>query len=66
MGFTAGAEAEHRYQTCSDEWCDRFPCRVYREGFRDGYGAGYASGFSAGRAEGYAEGYAEGQADAAE
>ena len=27
---------EHRYQTCDDEWCDRFPCRVYREGYEAG------------------------------
>ena len=66
MGFTAGAEAEHRYQACDDEWCDRFPCRVYREGYEAGYSAGHAAGYAAGRADGYAEGYADGHADAAE
>ena len=57
---------EHRYQTCDDERCDRFPCRVYREGYEAGHAAGSASGYAAGRADGYAEGYADGQADAAE
>ena len=55
---------EHRYQTCDDEWCDRFPCRVYREGYEAGHAAGSASGYAAGRADGYAEGYADGRADA--
>ena len=57
---------EHRYQTCDDERCDRFPCRVYREGYEAGHAAGTASGYAAGRADGYAEGYGDGQADAAE
>ena len=64
MGFTAGTQAEHRYQTCDDEWCDRFPCRVYREGYAAGHAAGFASGYAEGRADGYAEGYADGAADA--
>jgi len=55
---------EHDYRTCTDEWCERFPCRVYREGYAAGYGAGYGAGYAAGRAEGYAEGYSDGQADA--
>jgi len=55
---------EHRYQTCDDERCDRFPCRVYREGYEAGHAAGSASGYAAGRADGYAEGYADGHADA--
>ena len=33
MGFTAGTQEEHRYQLCRDEYCDRFPCRIYREGY---------------------------------
>jgi hypothetical protein len=24
---------EHRYQQCQDEYCERFPCRVYKEGY---------------------------------
>jgi hypothetical protein len=65
MGFLAGTEQEHRYQLCTDEWCERFPCRVYKEGYAAGYGAGYGAGHAAGRAEGYAEGYGDGQAEAA-
>jgi hypothetical protein len=64
MALAAGTGTEHRYQLCSDEFCDRFPCRVYREGWRDGYAAGQASGYAAGRADGYAEGYEDGHADA--
>jgi hypothetical protein len=58
MGFTAGTQEEHRYQLCRDEYCDRFPCRIYREGYRNGYedgrGAGYAAGYAAGFSEGMA------------
>ena len=66
MGVQTAAGSEHRYQACDDEYCDRFPCRVYREGYEAGYSAGHAAGYAAGRADGYAEGYADGQADAAE
>jgi len=45
MGLAAGTSTEHRYQTCRDEYCDRYICRVYREGYRnareDGYNEGY-------------------------
>jgi hypothetical protein len=64
MGFGTGISAEHRYQACTGEDCDRFPCRVYREGYEAGYGAGSAAGYAAGRADGYSEGYADGAADA--
>jgi hypothetical protein len=33
MAFLPGPREEHRYQTCQDEYCERFPCRVYREGY---------------------------------
>jgi hypothetical protein len=29
--------AEHRYQTCRDEDCQRYACRVYREGYANGW-----------------------------
>ena len=64
MGFATGTQSEHRYQSCDDEWCDRFPCRVYREGYAAGHAAGFASGYAEGRADGYSEGYGDGQADA--
>lgn len=58
MGLLASTAEEHRYQLCKDEYCERFPCRVYKEGYRngyeDGYGAGYGAGYSAGFAEGMA------------
>ena len=52
MGVLNGQQ--HRYQTCRDEDCQRFACRVYR--------AGYAAGHAAGYAEGHADGYAAGAA----
>ena len=56
MALLAATSAEHRYQLCQDEYCDRFPCRVYKEGHRNGYQDGRA----AGQAEGYAAGFADG------
>jgi flagellar biosynthesis/type III secretory pathway protein FliH len=60
-----GERTQHRYQLCRDESCERFACRVYREGFRNGYGAGHAAGCAEGLAEGYAEGHADGYAEGA-
>jgi flagellar biosynthesis/type III secretory pathway protein FliH len=54
MGLTAGIQEEHRYQLCRDEYCDRFPCRIYREGYRNGYEDGYGEGYGAGFSEGLA------------
>jgi hypothetical protein len=63
MGVLSNATTqEHRYATCRDEDCQRFACRVWREGFREGYGAGHAAGFAQGQAVGYSEGYAAGAA----
>ena len=64
MALLAGTAEEHRYQLCGDEWCERFPCRVYKEGYAAGHAAGFASGYAEGRADGYSEGYGDGQADA--
>lgn len=49
----------HDYRACPDEFCDRFPCRIYREGYADGSAADYA----AGQADGFAEGYSTGHTD---
>jgi hypothetical protein len=59
-----GERTQHRPQTCRDGECQRYPCRMYREGFRAGYSAGHAAGKAEGHAEGYADGYAEGAASA--
>jgi len=56
MAPLPGAREEHRYQLCRDEFCDRFPCRLYKEGRGDGEQYGYQRG----RAEGYAEGFGDG------
>jgi hypothetical protein len=60
--LTNGRTQEHRYQTCRDESCERFACRVWREGFREGYGAGHGAGKAEGHAEGYDEGFVDGMA----
>jgi flagellar biosynthesis/type III secretory pathway protein FliH len=57
-----GVRTEHRYQTCRDESCERFGCRVYREGHRHGKEEGRAEGRAEGHAEGYAEGFSDGLA----
>jgi flagellar biosynthesis/type III secretory pathway protein FliH len=64
MGVLNGARTQHDYRRCRDEDCQRFACRVYKEGYRAGYDAGEAEGYATGHAEGYAEGYAAGAADA--
>ena len=55
-----GERIQHRYQTCGDEDCQRYACRVYREGYAEGYGVGHAAGYAAGEAAGYAEGHSDG------
>ena len=52
MGVLTDARQQHRYQTCRDEDCQRFACRVYREGYQDGYDDGQAAGYAAGHAAG--------------
>ncbi len=54
--------AQHRYQACRDEHCQRFACRVYHEGQRAGYERGHAEGEAEGHAKGYASGFADGLA----
>jgi flagellar biosynthesis/type III secretory pathway protein FliH len=60
MGSTTDTAREHRYQLCRDEYCERFPCRVYKEGQRDGFDDGYTRGYSVGFAAGYSAGHAAG------
>ncbi len=55
-----GERTQHRYETCRNESCERFACRVYRQGYQDGYEAGQAAGYAAGEAAGYAAGYSQG------
>ncbi len=59
MGVLAPATSEHRYQTCRDSFCERYICRLYKEGQRDGY----EDGRERGRAEGFAAGYSKGYGD---
>ena len=53
MGLKNGSDDEHRYQLCKDEYCERFPCRVYKEGYRNGFEDGFAEGYGAGFWMGY-------------
>jgi hypothetical protein len=53
----------HRYQTCRDEGCERFACRVWKEEYREGYGAGHAAGYAQGHAAGYSEGHSDGYSE---
>jgi hypothetical protein len=61
-GVLSDVRTQHRYQTCRDELCQRFACRVYKEGYSNGRAAGRAKGRAEGHAEGYSEGYAAGAA----
>ncbi len=49
----------HHYADCADRHCDRFPCRVYKEGAEHGYDVGRQVGQAEGYAEGYGDGYPE-------
>jgi hypothetical protein len=52
----------HEYTACDDEDCQRFPCRVYREGRADGRVEGCQIGYAEGFADGYGTGFSEGLA----
>ena len=62
MGVLTDERTQHRYQTCRDEDCQRFACRIYREGYRQRLAAGHAAGYAEGEAAGYAEGRRDGYA----
>jgi hypothetical protein len=61
MGVLTDERTQHRYQTCRDEDCQRYACRIYREGYDNGY-AGHAAGETKGHAAGHAEGWNAGYA----
>jgi flagellar biosynthesis/type III secretory pathway protein FliH len=62
MALLPGTRDEHRYQFCRDEFCDRFPCRLYKEGYRNGYEDGYGQGHEIGYASGFGDGFSDGLA----
>lgn len=62
MGVRQDTGADHRYQLCRDEYCDRFPCRLYKEGRRNGCEEGYLLGYNKGYADGYGAGFPDGLA----
>jgi len=64
MGIWARARDKHEPRTCTDESCERFGCRMWREGWQEGYDAGEAAGYGSGYADGFSTGYAQGIADA--
>lgn len=55
---------DHDYRSCEDEDCERFGCRVYKEGWRNGYDRGYPDGETDGYGQGYGDGYSAGAASA--
>jgi hypothetical protein len=61
MGVLTDERTQHRYQTGRDEDCQRYACRIYREGYDNGY-AGHAAGETKGHAAGHAEGWNAGYA----
>lgn len=68
VAVTFLGRGRHHYATCRDPLCDRFGCRVYRQGFDAGYEAGasvsadaYADGYRDGRSDGYKAGAAPGR-----
>lgn len=62
MAVRMPAQPEHRYQLCRDDDCDRFPCRVFKDGYRDGYEDGRLRGYAEGYRDGYEDGFGEGLA----
>lgn len=44
--------ARHEHAACTDEFCPKFQCRIYREGLEAGRAQGQAEGFAAGYADG--------------
>jgi hypothetical protein len=61
MGVLTG-ERKHVYQARQAEGCQRFACRVYKEGHRNGKAEGEAIGEARGHARGHSEGWAAGYA----
>jgi hypothetical protein len=57
-----GERTQHDYRRCRDEDCQRFACRVYKEGYINGKLAGRAEGRAEGEAAGYSNGYSAGAA----
>ena len=58
-----GERQQHSYRACQDEDCQRYACRIYREGYADGNAAGCAAGEAAGYGQGHADGYSAGAAN---
>jgi len=62
MGVLTDVRKQHMYQTCQDDLCQRFGCRVYKEGFRNGREQGRSEGRAEGESAGYSKGYSAGAA----
>lgn len=63
--------APHRYETCNDDFCERYVCRVFQQGVLEGIarahqggGSAVAQAYAEGKSDGYAEGKSDAQADA--
>jgi hypothetical protein len=53
----------HEPQTCPDQHCHRYPCRLWREAHEAGRMQGLDEGFAKGYGDGYAAGYPDGMRD---
>lgn len=53
----------HDYASCRDPHCDKYACRIYREGIDEGRIEGQVEGFNEGLAEGLKQGFDEGFAE---
>jgi hypothetical protein len=63
MGAVNGGRApEHLAETCQDDYCPRFPCRLWKRAHQAGYDKGRQEGYDEGHAAGYSAGYAAGAA----
>ena len=48
MPVAASVRNPHTAEDCTDEFCPRLPCRMFKEGFRRGYEKGFDEGYAAG------------------
>ena len=60
MPLAASVRNPHLAEDCTDEFCPRMPCRMFKEGFRRGREQGFEEGYAAGYGAGYSAGYADG------
>ena len=58
--LTEPGTSQHLAEHCRDEWCQRLPCRMWKDGYERGYEDGQSAGYASGYAAGYSAGYSAG------